>query len=193
MDTLSDLVRRPQGIVAVLIEAVGAASVRTSIKHHRRRRALLRRTENGSTRVLRQVSAILATLPVLHFEPLADQAYAAARVHLERSDPLIGGNDILIASQALALDLTMVTAEFGRVSNQKTENVISSSCPARERSASLPRPSHRQSREGPLLARSPPRSLLDRGASARRLIVGQRCRLSTENGVREHGITRDGR
>ena len=122
---LSDLVRRPQGLVAERIEAVGDSSVCTSIIVAAELRFGAAKT--GSTRLLQQVSAILSRLAVLSVEPPADEAYAKARVFLERSGTPIGGNDLLIASQALALDLTVVTAntaEFGRVPTLKTENWI---------------------------------------------------------------------
>lgn len=122
---LSDLVRRPQGIVAERIEAVGEGSVCTSIVVAAELR--FGAAKSGSTRLLQQVSAVLERLPVLSFEPPADKAYAEARVDLERSGTPIGGNDLLIASHAIALDLTVVTAntaEFGRVPNLKTENWI---------------------------------------------------------------------
>ncbi len=54
-----------------------------------------------------------------------DNCYARVRAYLETQGTPIGGNDLLIAAQALALDLTVVTAnirEFSRVPNLKVEN-----------------------------------------------------------------------
>lgn len=55
----------------------------------------------------------------------ADQHYAAIRVALERAGTPIGGNDLLIAAHALALDATLVTAnerEFRQVPGLRVEN-----------------------------------------------------------------------
>ena len=54
-----------------------------------------------------------------------DAHYAAIRTHLERAGTPIGPNDMLIAAHALALDLTLVTAntrEFERVPALKIDN-----------------------------------------------------------------------
>ena len=45
-----------------------------------------------------------------------DEAYAAIRTHLERAGTPIGGSDLLIASQARSLGLTVVTANIGEFS-----------------------------------------------------------------------------
>jgi tRNA(fMet)-specific endonuclease VapC len=47
------------------------------------------------------------------------------RAALERTERLIGPNDLLVAAQALTLDLTLVTAnedEFRRVKGLRVEN-----------------------------------------------------------------------
>lgn len=56
---------------------------------------------------------------------LADQRYAEIRHHLWMQGTPIGPNDLLIAAQALAADLTLVTAnarEFERVPSLLIEN-----------------------------------------------------------------------
>lgn len=110
-NTLSDLVRRPQGRVAERIAAVGEAAVATSIivAAELRTGAL----KKGSARLAAQVEAILSRLPVLPFEAPADRAYGEIRVHLERAGTPIGGNDLLIAAQARSLGLIVVTANLG--------------------------------------------------------------------------------
>lgn len=110
-NTLSDLVRRPQGRVAERIAAVGEAAVATSIivAAELRTGAL----KKGSARLAAQVEAILSRLPVLPLEAPADRAYGEIRVHLERAGPPIGGNDLLIAAQARSLGLIVVTANLG--------------------------------------------------------------------------------
>ena len=110
-NTLSDLVRRPQGRVAERIAAVGEAAVATSIivAAELRTGAL----KKGSARLAAQVEAILSRLPVLPLEAPADRAYGEIRVHLERAGTPIGGNDLLIAAQARSLGLIVVTANLG--------------------------------------------------------------------------------
>ena len=52
-------------------------------------------------------------------------AYGRIRLQLEREGRPIGGNDLLIAAQAVALGLIVVTdnqAEFARVKGLKSEN-----------------------------------------------------------------------
>ena len=78
-----------------------------------------------SVRLTRQLNAVLQAIVVLPFEPPADAAYARIRSKLETDGTPIGGNDMLIAAQAIALDLTLVTGnerEFGRVAGLKIEN-----------------------------------------------------------------------
>ena len=79
----------------------------------------------GSPRLAIQLAAILGGIDVLPFETPADVAYAELRTRLERAGRPIGGNDMLIAAHALALDLTLVTAnerEFSRVPDLRIEN-----------------------------------------------------------------------
>ena len=122
-NVLSDLVRRPQGIVAQRIAEVGEDRVATSIVVA----AELRygAAKKGSDRLTRQVEAILSALPVLALEAPVDAAYAAIRAGLERAGAPIGGNDLLIAAHTMALDLTLVTAnlgEFSRVPGLRVES-----------------------------------------------------------------------
>ncbi len=72
-----------------------------------------------------QLEAVLGALDILALEPPADATYGATRVALEAAGAPIGGNDLLIAAQALALDLVVVTAnnsEFERVGGLRVEN-----------------------------------------------------------------------
>lgn len=122
-NVLSDLVRHPQGLIARRIEDVGEAAVSTSVIVATELR--YGAEKKGSERLMRQVDAILSILPVLRLEAPADRTYASIRTELERAGTLIGGNDLLIAAHALALDLTVVTAnvaEFARVPNLRVEN-----------------------------------------------------------------------
>jgi len=79
----------------------------------------------GSDRILRQIDGFLAVAPALPFDHPAEITYAEVRAELEREGRLIGPLDLLIASHALSLDLTLVTAnvrEFSRVPGLKVEN-----------------------------------------------------------------------
>ena len=111
---LSDLVRRPQGAVADRIAQVGEDAVCTSIivAAELRYGAAKRQSE----RLIRQLDLILSRLPILGLDAPMDEAYAAIRTHLERAGTPIGGNDLLIASQARSLGLTVVTANIGEFS-----------------------------------------------------------------------------
>jgi tRNA(fMet)-specific endonuclease VapC len=120
---VSDLVRHPQGRAAAKIAELGEDAVATSIIVA----AELRygAAKKGSVRLASQLETILSALEVIPFEAPADAAYANARVELEAAGTPIGGNDLLIAAQALALDMTVVTAnerEFARVGGLRVEN-----------------------------------------------------------------------
>ena len=120
---LSDLVRRPQGRIAEQIRKAGETRVCTSIIVA----AELRygATKKGSQRLAAQLEAVLGALDVLPFEAPADQVYGLIRTRLEQAGQPIGGNDLLIAAQALAVGCTIVTdndAEFARVDGLPREN-----------------------------------------------------------------------
>jgi tRNA(fMet)-specific endonuclease VapC len=120
---VSDLVRHPQGKIAEQIRKVGEEQVRTSIIVA----ADLRygAAKKGSQRLTTQLEAVLDVLDILPFEAPADAVYGSIRTQLEKKGQPIGGNDLLIAAQALALDCTVVTdneAEFARVDGLRCEN-----------------------------------------------------------------------
>jgi tRNA(fMet)-specific endonuclease VapC len=113
---VSDLIRNPQGRVAQHIREVGEAQVCTSIIVA----AELRygATKKGSPRLTAQLEAVLSALDVLPFEAPADIAYGLLRARLEAAGQPIGGNDLLIAAQAVALGYTIITdndREFARI------------------------------------------------------------------------------
>jgi tRNA(fMet)-specific endonuclease VapC len=84
--------------------------------------------KKGSARLAAQLEAILGAIDVLPLEAPADAAHGSARVALEAAGTPIGGNDLLIAAQALALDLVVVTdneRRFGRVAGLRVENWLS--------------------------------------------------------------------
>jgi|SRR5579862_5996178 len=120
---VSDLVRNPHGRVAQHIRKIGDDKVCTSIIVA----AELRygATKKDSPRLSAQLEVILGALEVLPFEAPADREYGLLRTELERTGRPIGGNDLLIASQALALGYTVVTNnenEFSRIENLRQEN-----------------------------------------------------------------------
>jgi tRNA(fMet)-specific endonuclease VapC len=120
---VSDLVRNPQGRMAEHIRRVGEAQVCTSIIVA----AELRygAAKKRSPRLTAQLEAVLGGLDVLAFEAPADAAYGLIRTRLEQAGRPIGGNDLLIAAQAVSLGHTIVTdneAEFGRIDGLPQEN-----------------------------------------------------------------------
>jgi tRNA(fMet)-specific endonuclease VapC len=120
---VSDLVRNPRGHVAERIRAVGEAEVCTSIivAAELRYGAM----KKGSSRLTVQLEAVLGTLDVLPLEAPADIAYGRLRTQLEEAGRPIGGNDLLIAAQAIALGHTVVTdnqREFARIDGLSSEN-----------------------------------------------------------------------
>ena len=120
---VSDVARFPQGVVADRIAEVGERHVCTSIvvAAELRYGAAWR----GSERLSERIEAVLSALAVLAFDDLADRYYAELRTHLERRGTPIGPNDMLIAAQALASDLIVVSAnvgEFTRVPDLRVEN-----------------------------------------------------------------------
>jgi len=120
---LSDLVRHPRGGVAAKIAVVGSQNIATSIIVAAELR--FGAEKKASAKLAAQLDAILAALEVLAVDVPADRRYAVARSQLEHAGTPIGGNDLIIASQALALGMTVVTdneREFSRVQGLATEN-----------------------------------------------------------------------
>lgn len=120
---VSDLVRNPQGRIAQRIAEVGEDAVCTSIIVA----AELRygAAKKGSERLTGQLERVLTGLEILPFEEPADAVYGDVRAQLEAAGTPIGGNDLLIAAQALALGHSVVTdneREFSRVPNLKVVN-----------------------------------------------------------------------
>jgi tRNA(fMet)-specific endonuclease VapC len=120
---VSDLVRHPQGRIAGHIRKVGETQVCTSIIVA----AELRygAAKKGSQRLTAQLETVLGALDVLPFETPADAIYGQIRTRLEQIGKPIGGNDLLIAAQAVALGCTIVTdneGEFARIDGLPREN-----------------------------------------------------------------------
>jgi tRNA(fMet)-specific endonuclease VapC len=124
-DTVSDLVRNPDGRVARMVAHHGEDTVCTSVVVAAELRFGARK--RGSPRLQQQLAIVLGALDVLPLEPPADGHYAELRLVLERAGTPIGPNDMLIAAHALALGLTVVTGNlraFSRVPALHAENWI---------------------------------------------------------------------
>ena len=120
---LSDLIRHPDGLVARRVEQVGQKEIFTSIIVAAELRYGC--AKKGSSKLLERVQGLLETIPVLPLDMPTDAQYGLIRAELEAAGQPIGMNDLLIASHALALGLTLVTdntSEFGRVRGLKVEN-----------------------------------------------------------------------
>lgn len=120
---VSDLIRNPRGRVAGQLESIGTQAACVSIVTAGELRYGARK--RGSTRLSRDVEGALQRIVIIGFEQPADAVYADVRHHLMSTGEPIGPLDFLIAAHALALDLTLVTAnirEFSRVPNLRVEN-----------------------------------------------------------------------
>jgi len=124
---LSDLVRNPRGKAAIRIQAVGSETVCTSIVATAELR--LGVEKKRSPRLARQVDIVLSAIEALPLARPVDEIYSQTRARMERVGSIIGANDMLIAAQALAAGLALVTdneKEFSRVPDLKIENWLRS-------------------------------------------------------------------
>jgi len=120
---ISDLIRNPAGKVAKHIARIGDQGLVVSIITA----AELRygSAKAGSPRLLQRIEEILFRIRPLPFDVPADSQYGGIRAELEVAGKPIGSNDFLIAAHALALGVTLVTAntgEFSRIRGLKVEN-----------------------------------------------------------------------
>jgi tRNA(fMet)-specific endonuclease VapC len=120
---VSHLIRHPHGRIAQRIHDVGEGNICTSIIVTAELR--FGSTKRGSARLTAQVDAVLSAIDTVPFDSPADEHYASIRAKLELAGTPIGGNDLIIAAQAVAFDLTLVTdndREFSRVNKLRVEN-----------------------------------------------------------------------
>ena len=120
---LSELVKKPQGAVAQKIIDVGDDKVCTSIIVASEIRFGAEKRQ--SKPLSQQVEAILSAIDILPYQSPADSHYAKLRTNLEKAGTPISPNDMFIAAHALALGLTLVSAnerEFSRVTGLRVEN-----------------------------------------------------------------------
>lgn len=120
---LSNLIRKPQGIVATKIAAVGEEAVGTSIIVAGELR--FGAAKSGSEKLQWQVDQILSVMEILPLKIQADRHYGIIRHQLATQETPIGPNDLLIAAHALEAGLVVVTAntqEFSCVPGLRIEN-----------------------------------------------------------------------
>lgn len=120
---VSNLVKDPHGRVADRIRAIGEQNICTSIIVA----AELRygTTKKASPRLTVQVEAVLGAIDTLPLDSPADEIYGSIRTQLELAGTPMGGNDLLIAAHAIALEHTLVTdndKEFARIDGLRIEN-----------------------------------------------------------------------
>jgi tRNA(fMet)-specific endonuclease VapC len=122
-NVVSDLVRHPRDRIAERIRSIAEAQVGTSniVAAELRYRA----SKKGSRRLAAQLETVLSALEVLPFDAPADVIYGLIRTRLDQAGTPIGGNELLVATQGLALGGINVTdneAEFARVDGLPREN-----------------------------------------------------------------------
>ncbi len=121
---LSDLIKNPAGAAAkriAILESEETCCTSVIVACELRYGAL----KKDSSSLTNRVNQLLDSIAVLSLEADVESEYAALRVSLEQAGTPIGSNDLLIASHALAADLTLVTAnerEFSRVPGLNMEN-----------------------------------------------------------------------
>jgi tRNA(fMet)-specific endonuclease VapC len=125
-NAISDMMRNPAGTAAQRALLIAAnepdSKVCTSVVVQCELLFGLRRRTN--LRWSTQYERVMASIDVLALESAVATHYANLRTQLELSGTPIGPNDTLIASHALALGATLVTAdaEFTRVPELQVDN-----------------------------------------------------------------------
>ncbi len=120
---ISDLVRNPQGRAARHVARVGDLNVCTSIVVAAELR--FGAIKKDSPRLTTHIETVLDVVDILPLESPVDREYGRLRARLEREGQPIGGNDLLIAAQSIALGVTLVTdnlSEFSRIAELSCEN-----------------------------------------------------------------------
>jgi tRNA(fMet)-specific endonuclease VapC len=122
-NTLSELIRHPRGRVADRIREVGNQNVCTSIIVAAE--LYFGASKKRSPRLSAQIEVVLDVMRVLPLETPVEVIYGDVRAQLESTGRPIGGNDLLIAAQCLALQHTLITSnerEFSRIESLTIEN-----------------------------------------------------------------------
>lgn len=110
-NTVSDLVRRPDGNVArrAIAQEPGTIAIRIIVAAELRYGA----ERLNSARLTSQLNAVLSVIDTLPLDTPADSHYAAILTALEGVGRTFGYNDLLVAAHARALGATLVTDNFG--------------------------------------------------------------------------------
>lgn len=122
-NALSELIRKPQGVLAQRLSALEPDTVCTRIIAACELRLGAQRT--GSAALTQRVEQLLQALTVLPLDPPADAHYAEIRATLERSGTPIGSQDLFIAAHARSNGMTLLTwnlREFQRVPGLAVED-----------------------------------------------------------------------
>ena len=120
---LSDLIRRPTGLVFEYLEKILPETACTSIVVSSE--ILYGVGKSPSERLKKQAVQVLALFDILPLSKPVDEHYGQIRASLERVGQPIGANDLFIAAHARSLTLTLVTAnvrEFSHVPDLRIEN-----------------------------------------------------------------------
>lgn len=109
--TRHDLLHNPHGEMPQRIATVGEVRICTSIVVAAELRFGV--TKSGSLRLAERVHSLLSAIAVLALESPSDQHFATLRQHLNQGSTPIRPNDMLIAAQASAMGLIVITGYFG--------------------------------------------------------------------------------
>ena len=122
-NTISYFVRQSSPRLERRLHATPAATVALSVVSEMELRFGLER--NPSLRIRPLVEAFIAGMTILPIDSDVARTYARVRADLEARGKPIGPLDLIIASQALTLDLTLVTndlREMRRVAGLRCED-----------------------------------------------------------------------
>lgn len=120
---LSNLIRYPNGTIFFKIKEVGEANICTSIIVACE--LAFGAEKKQSKRLQERVNLILDLVPIVPMLAGMEKVYGEIRAILEHQGTPIGGNDLLIASQAIYANLILVTdntGEFKRMPGLSVEN-----------------------------------------------------------------------
>jgi len=122
-NAVSDTIKNPTGRTAARLRDLPPDAACISIVTASELRFGARKA--SSARLWQKISDFVAFVPILSLEHPVEELYARIRTEVESVGRPIGPNDLFIAAHALALDLTLITAnirEFSRVSGLRVEN-----------------------------------------------------------------------
>jgi tRNA(fMet)-specific endonuclease VapC len=120
---VSSFIRYPVGSVSAHIDRHGSDTV--AVNAIVAGELYFGAIKNPDPRLIDRIDVVLASIAGVAIEAPTDYFYGAVRADLERKGTPIGSNDLWIAAHALALGVTIVTAnisEFSRVEGLRVEN-----------------------------------------------------------------------